>query len=125
MVLQIIWYCIGVIGAFTISSLVIRRGIPLLNPLAGKSQTTTLPESSSGNPVFDVRSTGFWIGLCETILVFIFVGAHEYGALAIIIGAKEFVRKDDIKENPSYYLLGTLANLSIAIVIAQFIFHVT
>ncbi len=46
------------------------------------------------------------------------VAKAEYAALAIIIGAKEFVRKENIKTHPSYYLLGTLINLSVAVVSA-------
>jgi hypothetical protein len=61
-----------------------------------------------------VRSTGFWIGFFETLLIYVFVYLGEYRALAIIIGAKEFVRKDKIQDNPSYYLLGTLINVTLA-----------
>ncbi|RMF64355.1 MAG: hypothetical protein D6743_09415 [Calditrichaeota bacterium] len=78
----------------------------------------TLPESGAEKKIFDIRSTGFWIGLFETLLVFVFVYEGDYGALAIIIGAKEFVRKQKIEENPSYYLLGTLINVSIALLLA-------
>lgn len=55
-------------------------------------------------------------GFCETLLVFVFVYERDYGALAIIIAAKEFVRREKIQQNPSYYLLGTLINLSVALV---------
>ena len=48
-------------------------------------------------------------------MAFVFVSKGEFGTLAIIIGAKEFVRKEKIKENASYYLLGTFVNLSLAI----------
>ncbi|MFQ5865252.1 MAG: hypothetical protein ACE5IW_08510 [bacterium] len=77
-----------------------------------------LPESSVEPAVFDLKSTGFWIGFCETLLIFAFVYAEELGGLAIIIGAKEFVRKEKIREYPSYFLLGTLINFSIALIFA-------
>ncbi len=48
--------------------------------------------------------------------IFILVYKNEFSALAIIIGAKEFVRKEKIQENPSYYLLGTLINLGMAVI---------
>jgi hypothetical protein len=98
--------------SFVASTLVIRRGIPHLQ--SDSALRTPLPESSSIH-TFDLRSTGFWIGFCETVLVFVLVFEGEYAALAIIIGAKEFVRKDQIVANPSYYLLGTLVNLSCAV----------
>jgi F0F1-type ATP synthase membrane subunit c/vacuolar-type H+-ATPase subunit K len=76
-----------------------------------------LPESSSKR-TFDFRSAGFWIGFFETLVIFCFVNAGEYSAIAIIIGAKEFVRKDQIKANPAFYLLGTLVNVGIAVLFA-------
>lgn len=119
------------LAAFILSTLIIRRGIPKLqdqrieaksarspaDPLDHLIEHGRLPESAS-NAVFDWRSTGLWIGLCEVFLIFILVFADAFSALAIIIGAKQFVRNEKIKENPSYYLLGTLANLSIAIMFA-------
>lgn len=101
--------------SFIIATLLIRLGIPHLDS-NGKSGKI-LPESRSAKP-FDPKSTGFWIGFCETLLVFVLVYREEFSALAIIIGAKEFVRKEKILENPSYYLLGTLINLSAAILFA-------
>jgi hypothetical protein len=98
--------------SFVVSTLLIRLGIPRLQSDSAKTQP--LPESTSKR-AFDLRSTGFWIGFFETLLVFVLVFQAEFSALAIIIGAKEFVRKDQIVGNPSYYLLGTLVNLSVAV----------
>lgn len=118
------------LAAFLVSTLVIRLGIPKLqgdvietksttpaDPVATLLEQGRLPESSS-TAVFDIKSTGFWIGLCETFLIFVLVFANAFSALAIIIGAKQFVRNEKIKINPSYYLLGTLANLCIAVLFA-------
>ncbi len=99
--------------AFLLSTLVVRRGIPKLKG------AEKLPDSSAGGPIFDFGAAGFWIGFCETILIFFLVLEGEYGALAIIIGAKEFVRKEKIEQNASYYLLGTLVNLTIAVAFAR------
>ena len=99
------------VEAILISTLIIRRGIVHLDP------SRKLPDSSS-EAIFDLRATGFWIGICETVLIFVLVCAGEYSALAIIVGAKEFVRKEKIQSNPSYYLLGTLANLTVAVLLA-------
>ncbi len=120
---------VSLFGAcFLVSTLLIRWGIPKLKtgPLPESAQAGQLPKSaqagqlpeSSSSAIFDLRSTGFWIGLCETFLIFVLVFASEFGALAIIIGAKEFTRAEKIRENPSYYLLGTLANLCVAILFA-------
>ncbi|ABI78411.1 hypothetical protein HNE_3314 [Hyphomonas neptunium ATCC 15444] len=106
------------LASHILSTLIIRLGIPKLK--SGDAPATgdgALPESTKGR-VFDLGSTGFWIGLCETLLIFILVSAQQFSALAIIIGVKQFVRSDKIQQNPSYYLLGTLCNLTIATLFA-------
>lgn len=106
------------LASHILATLIIRIGIPRLKsgdtPAA---QDGALPESTKGR-VFDMGATGFWIGLCETSLIFILVSAQQFSALAIIIGVKQFVRSDKIQQNPSYYLLGTLFNLTIATLFA-------
>lgn len=89
--------------AFLVGTWIIRYAI--LRHLADPSKPT------------DERSqrVGFWIGFCETLIIFLLVSADEYGALAIILGAKEFVRKEKIQANASYYLLGTLVNVAVAL----------
>ena len=52
------------------------------------------------------------------LIVFALVCQGEFSALAIIIGAKEFVRKKEIEKDPAYYLLGTLINVGVAIIFA-------
>lgn len=115
------------VASFVLSTLIIRIGIPKLDDgtrpgTPGTQQHPVLhgmlPESSS-KAVFDIKSTGFWIGFCETLLIFALVFAGAFSALAIIIGAKQFVRKEEIKARPSYYLLGTLVNLCCAVLFAS------
>jgi len=101
--------------SFFLATWLIRWGIPKLGP---ETETDKGLPGGQSNTIFDFRSTGFWIGFFETLLVFVFVYEGEYGALAIIIGAKEFVRKEQIQKNPTYYLLGTLVNVSVALVFA-------
>lgn len=119
-----LWAVVLFFVSVILSTLIIRLGIPRLNDGSApvddaqfsekdKGHAPPLPESSSTN-VFDFKSTGFWIGFCETFLIFVLVYANAFSALAIIIGAKQFVRSEKIQERPSYYLLGTLANLAVA-----------
>jgi hypothetical protein len=89
------------------STLVIRVGLRHLR------HKDTIQETVKAFP-----PSGFWIGFFETILVFVFVMEREYSGLAIIIAAKEFVRRTEIAKDPVYYLLGTLANIAIAILFA-------
>ena len=123
-----------VLGAlsFVLSTLFIGGGIPHLRREVGDEDRGSRDEAAppdgaeaqaamhprSGRPVFDWRSAGLWIGLCEVALVFPLVYHSEFGALAIIFGAKEYVRKREIQKNPSHYLLGTLVNLSVAVLFA-------
>lgn len=122
--------------AFILSTLIIRIGIPKLktgvvetkseeatDPLDALIRYGRLPESSKAGRVFDWQSTGIWIGLAETLLIFVLVFAGAFNALAIIIGAKQFVRNEQIRLIPSYYLLGTLANLCIAVLFALIAKH--
>lgn len=111
------------LSSFILATLAIRLGIPIMrnrqrSDREEQTRLLPLPESATGGKVLDLASNGFWIGLFETFLVFVFVYEREYGALAIIIAAKEFVRRGKIEQEPSYYLLGTFVNLTTAMVFA-------
>jgi len=105
-------YALAALVSFVTATVLIGAGIPHLRREEDDSATP------KGKRVFDWKSAGFWIGLCEVAIVFVLVLQSEYGALAVIFGAKEYVRKDRIKKDPAHYLLGTLANLAIAILFA-------
>ncbi len=116
--------------SFLAATVLIGWGIPRLR--RDESSSLSGEESGAGEgstrgadtvtacakPVFDWQSPGLWIGLCEVLIVFPLVCHSEYGALAIIFGAKEYVQKTKIEKNPAHYLLGTLVNLSLAILFA-------
>ena len=101
--------------SFGVISLLLRRILLYVNP--------DLKEKISKSIQF--KDTGTWIGLCEFILILIFVYLGEYTAIAIVFGAKEIVRSDDIKKNASYYLLGTLLNITLSILFSLLILHLT
>ncbi len=102
--------------SMTLSTMIIKKWIvPLHKPSPKIKSDQTDTQEGEVAP----ERIGFWIGFFETLIIFSFVYAGEYGALAIIMGAKEFVRKEKIAENASYYLLGTLINLAIAVLFAQ------
>jgi len=59
------------------------------------------------------------IGKIEDVLVVTFVAAGAYTALALIFAAKSIARVDhDNPEQASYYILGTLANFTWALLVA-------
>lgn len=102
--------------SMALSTMIIKKWIlPLHKPSMKKS--CSAPDNQEEE--VSAAKIGFWIGFLETLIIFSFVYAGEYGALAIIMGAKEYVRKEKIAENASYYLLGTLINLAIAVLLAQ------
>jgi hypothetical protein len=99
------------------SSILIRVGIPLL-----KRATSQGTNDQTKNPKYRFTwwtDIGFWIGFFETIIIFVFVVNKEFSGLAIIFAAKEFVRKEEIQKDPTYYLLGTVINLGISLVIIE------
>lgn len=66
----------------------------------------------------EARDTGFIIGKCENLLIFLFVFLNEYTALALIFAAKAIVRREDMSKNSLYFLAGTMINVTYSVVIA-------
>jgi len=98
------------------SSILIRFGIPLLKPYTSQIPDSTKISRKKVNWWSDI---GFWIGFFETLIIFVFVVNKEFSGLALIFGAKEFVRKEEIIKDPAYYLLGTIINLGISLVVIE------
>lgn len=92
-------------GSLLVATLVVQGGLRRLR----------LPHAAKPR---DAKSTGFWVGFFETILVFVFVFHDEFGALAIIFAAKELVQREKVAQDPGYYLLGTMANVSASVLAA-------
>ena len=65
--------------------------------------------------------TGFLIGKCENIITLSLVLLNEYTALALIFSAKSIVRASDIKNDPMYYLGGTLINFTYSLIMGLII----
>lgn len=112
--LLLVGYAVG----FMISSLLLRAILRFVDPeLRAKVRLAV-----------DFHDVGTWIGLCEYFLVVSFVLVGEYTAIALIFAAKELVRADKVREQPSYYLLGTLLNISFALltgILLKLLTHVT
>lgn len=106
-------YILSFICSMGISTVLIQKLLPMVHNPEDPERPVILPRQK-----IDFLSVGFWIGFFETLLIFMFVAQHEFGALAIIMAAKEFVRKEKVAENASYYLLGTLINLAVAVLFA-------
>ena len=91
-------YIAAFVLSVAVSTFLIRKMLPLLDQ---SEQSETIP----GEEKISLRSVGFWIGFFETLLIFMFVAQDEFGALAIVMAAKEFVRKEKVAQNPAYYSL--------------------
>ena len=61
---------------------------------------------------------GAVIGKLEDVLVVALVAVDQYTALALVFGLKEVVRVQRDRDHASYYILGTLANVTWAIGVA-------
>lgn len=101
----VLLFALVYVGAFFLNSLLLRAILRFVQ--------STKKEVSLG---IDFRDHGTWIGLCEHFLVVSFVLLDQYTALALIFGAKELARKDDVIADPGYYLLGTLLNICLSLV---------
>ncbi len=96
--------------SFLLISVVLRGILLYVNPGLRQKRNLTVKVQS--------KDVGTWIGLCEFVLILLFVFLHEYTAIAIVFAAKEIVRSGEVREDPSYYLLGTLLNVSLSILFA-------
>lgn len=80
---------------------------------------STIPVRSSAPSGPKLRfGSSVIIGKCENIITMTFILAGEVTGLALIFAAKSWARGDRIKENPGFYLGGTLINLVWGMLIA-------
>lgn len=75
----------------------------------GAADATTAPTQTE-------RDVGRIIGKCENVLVYTFVVANAFTALAVVFAAKSIVRREDMQNNSRYYLAGTLVNFTYSLV---------
>lgn len=66
----------------------------------------------------DETNPGRVVGKLEDIVVVSLVAVEAYTALALVFAAKGIVRVEGGRERASYYVLGTLANFTWALVVA-------
>lgn len=62
------------------------------------------------------------IGLCENIIIYLFIIKSETTGLGFVFAAKALARNDDSKDEmlQSYFLAGTLVNFTYTILMASF-----
>lgn len=91
---------------FIAGSILIRALLVFVDPSASEKL---------GGKGIQLRNTGFWIGVCEHFLVVSFILVGQYTALGILLAARGVVRSENIREKPSYYLLGMLLSFCSAV----------
>jgi len=89
---------------------------------------------SSHKPLKDIASenewdTGFLVGKCENILLFILVIYNAFTALSIVFAAKTIVRIEDLGSDEEdkkslFYLAGTFVNVTYSILLALLAKHI-
>jgi hypothetical protein len=65
-----------------------------------------------------LADAGKWIGICERIIILIFVLLNQYAAIGLLVAAKGIIRfneKDRPEEKTEYLVIGTLISMGLAI----------
>ncbi len=70
-----------------------------------------------------IKKAGMIIGFFERFIILTFVLLNQYSGIAFILTAKSIARFEELKnrEFAEYYLIGTFASLSFAILCGEFI----
>ncbi|MDD4050583.1 MAG: hypothetical protein PHR28_01615 [candidate division Zixibacteria bacterium] len=100
---------LGYILTFALSGLVVRF---ILNRCDKKSPAEVKAPAS---PDMDL---GMIIGKCENFLGITFVLADQVTGLALLFAAKSILRAKDMRNNPKYFLGGTMVNFSFTMFMA-------
>jgi len=66
---------------------------------------------------------GTVIGKCENFLAITLIAAGEVIGLALLFTAKSILRAEDVKNDPVYFLGGTLVNLCYSVLIGFVVRH--
>lgn len=74
------------------------------------------PAPDPGGPRFAASTV---IGKCENLITVTLVLVGQETGLALIFAAKSLVRREEIHDNPGFYLGGTLVNLVWGLIIAS------
>jgi len=101
----VLLFAVVYVGAFFVNSLILRAILRFVKSIKKEVSLS-----------INFRDHGTWIGLCEHFLVVSSVLIDQYTAMALVFGAKELARKDDVIADPGYYLLGTLLNICLSLI---------
>src|SRR5207244_6722972 len=90
------------------------------SPPSGTASTSPKPDPVGAPPVGASARVGSTIGVLERILIVVFVLTGTDVAIGFVVAAKTLARFRQLDDRAfaEYYLLGTLASVSVAIVTA-------
>ena len=94
------------------------------NPAVKETKEEGVEEDKKEEPTTPKKKRskiGFIVGRCENILILTFILLNQVTALVVIIGIKGLVRREDIEKEPGYYLVGTIVNLTLSILLGLLI----
>jgi len=105
---QLLVLLAGYLLTFALSGVVVRV---LLGPFSAADRQQS-PEDSKKKRRSDL---GLIIGKCENFLTVTLILADQVTGLAVIFAAKSILRAEDMRDNPRYYLGGTMVNLCFSV----------
>jgi hypothetical protein len=104
----------GYVITLSFSGLIVRWLVkPRTDAAARDSAAPAAPPDAQRRP-----SPSTVIGKCENIITVTLVITNQITGLALIFAAKSWARSDAIKDDPGYYLGGTLVNLVWSMIVA-------
>lgn len=102
----------GVLFTMLISGIIVEKLVTIIKT----SQSNKEEKQKSSHNLM-----GAIIGKCENFIIITFILSNEITALAIIFTAKALVRIEEIKNEPEYYLAGSIINFSLSVLMAYLI----
>lgn len=93
----------------------------VINSENDHSKTVNAAAGNENNDQKDLENAGSKIGKLERLITFILASAGQFGTIGFVLAAKSITRYDKMTKVPAfgeYYLLGTLASIASAILLA-------
>lgn len=106
------------------ANIMIQKTITIYKPKSSEIKDLANPKAKVGEKDEGIKNTGRLIGIIERIIMLIFIGLNQYGAIGLVLTAKSIARYDKISKDQKfaeYYLLGTLLSTLIVISLGLFI----
>jgi len=105
--LKVLAICIAYVVTLVLSTPIVTK---FVSAQPSESERSENQSENQAHATEERRYLGNIIGKCENIIIVTLVLVHAETALALIFAAKALVRRQDIEQDPGYFLGGTLIN---------------